>query len=79
MGAKIQVNEPRAQIVGPTKLRGTHVTATDLRCGASLVIAGLIGEGITTIHEIYHIDRGYDNLDGKLEAMGAKIWREVID
>ena len=48
-------------------------------CGACLVIAGLIAEGITEIHDIYHIDRGYDNLDGKLEAMGAKIWREVID
>ena len=50
--------------------------ATDLRCGASLVIAGLVAEGITEISEVYHIDRGYDDLVGKLTNLGAKIWRE---
>jgi UDP-N-acetylglucosamine 1-carboxyvinyltransferase len=50
-----------------------------LRCGACLVIAGLIAEGINEIHEIYHIDRGYDNLDGKLFALGAKIKRVEVE
>jgi len=79
MGADIDVNAPQANIHGPSRLYGVDVTATDLRCGASLVIAGLIGEGVTTIHEVYHIDRGYDNLDGKLVKLGAKIWREEIE
>lgn len=79
MGANINVMSPSAMINGPTPLTGCEVVATDLRCGACLVIAGLLAEGITTIHEIYHIDRGYDNLDGKLNALGAKLWREVVD
>lgn len=79
MGANINVMSPSAMINGPTPLTGCEVVATDLRCGACLVIAGLLAEGITTIHEIYHIDRGYDNLDGKLTALGAKLWREVIE
>lgn len=79
MGANINVMLPSAMINGPTPLAGCEVTATDLRCGACLVIAGLLAEGITTIREIYHIDRGYDNLDGKLTALGAKIWREQIE
>ena len=79
MGANINVMSPSAMINGPTPLTGCEVVATDLRCGACLVIAGLLAEGITTIHEIYHIDRGYDNLDGKLNALGAKLWREVIE
>jgi len=79
MGANINVMTPSAMINGPTPLTGCEVVATDLRCGACLVIAGLLAEGVTTIHEIYHIDRGYDNLDGKLNALGAKVWREVID
>ncbi len=78
MGANINVMIPSSMINGPTPLYGSEVTATDLRCGACLVIAGLIAEGITTIHEIYHIDRGYDNLDKKLTALGANIWREQI-
>lgn len=78
MGASINVMTPSAMINGPTPLTGCEVIATDLRCGACLVIAGLLAEGTTTIHEIYHIDRGYDNLDGKLTALGAKIWRETI-
>lgn len=78
MGADIDVMIPRSFINGPTKLSGSVVCATDLRCGACLVIAGLIADGITEIHDIYHIDRGYENLDGKLNDLGAKIWRETI-
>ncbi|MEI7668448.1 MAG: UDP-N-acetylglucosamine 1-carboxyvinyltransferase, partial [Erysipelotrichaceae bacterium] len=79
MGANIEMMSATARINGPTELYGDKVIATDLRCGASLVIAGLIAEGITEIHDVYHIDRGYDNLDKKLSALGAKIWRETIE
>ena len=79
MGADIDVNTPSCFINGKTKLHGTKVTATDLRCGAGLIIAGLMAEGVTEIHDVYHIDRGYDNLDGKLIALGAKLWREEVE
>lgn len=79
MGADIDVRIPSCFINGKTKLYGTSVTATDLRCGAGLVVAALIAEGITEIHDVYHIDRGYDNLDGKLESLGAKLWREMVE
>ncbi len=78
MGADIDVHTPSAFINGKTKLHGAKVTATDLRCGAALVIAALMADGITEIHDVYHIDRGYDNLDGKLAHLGAKMWREDI-
>lgn len=77
MGAKCSVDAPHAHIIGPTPLQGTDVSATDLRCGAAMVIAGLMAEGVTTIHNVYHIDRGYDGIEGKLIALGAKIWREI--
>jgi UDP-N-acetylglucosamine 1-carboxyvinyltransferase len=56
-------------------LDGTHVMATDLRASASLVIAGLIAQGETVIDRIYHLDRGYENIEGKLSALGAHIKR----
>lgn len=79
MGADIEIGNANSVIHGPSKLYGDKVTATDLRCGASLVVAGLIAEGITEIHEIYHIDRGYDNLDGKLISLGAVIKRATVE
>lgn len=79
MGADIELSNGKSLIKGPTPLYGDKVTATDLRCGAALVIAGLLAEGTTEIHDIYHIDRGYDNLDGKLKQLGGKIWREKIE
>ena len=79
MGADIDVFAPRCIIRGRTPLHGTNVTATDLRCGGALVVAGLLADGITTIDDVYHIDRGYDNLDEKLKSIGARIWREMID
>ncbi len=79
MGADIEIRMGSARINGPTRLYGDKVTATDLRCGASLVIAGLIADGVTEIHDIYHIDRGYDRIDEKLKAVGARIWREFTD
>jgi UDP-N-acetylglucosamine 1-carboxyvinyltransferase len=79
MGADITVDIPSCTIHGPTPLHGADVTATDLRCGAGLVIAALMAQGETVIRSIGHIDRGYDNLDAKLSALGADIRREVIE
>ena len=56
-----------------------HVNATDLRCGAALVVAGLMADGVTEIGNVYHIDRGYDNIDRKLIALGAQISRYEVD
>lgn len=75
MGATINANSHSSQaiIIGPTKLKGEEVVATDLRAGAALVVAGLIADGTTTISEIEHILRGYDSLIEKLTAVGANI------
>lgn len=74
MGASIEVIENKIAIIsGPTPLKGKEVSATDLRGGASLVILGLIAEGITTIDNTAHILRGYDNIINKLANVGAKI------
>lgn len=79
MGANIDVRIPSAYINGPVKLYGTQVTATDLRCGACLVIAGLIAQGTTEIDDIYHIERGYENIVGKLRELGAVIRKVEIE
>jgi len=76
MGANIDVLGKTAIINGVTPLRGARVMATDLRAGASLVIAALIADGVTEIGNTYHIDRGYSNIEEKLTNLGAKIWRE---
>lgn len=74
MGANIIVKDNRiAKIKGVTKLTGKNVTATDLRGGASMLICGLIAEGITTIDNVKYILRGYDDICGKLSKVGAKI------
>lgn len=73
MGANIKVNNTSAIIKGPTKLKGTEVIATDLRGGAALVLAGLIADGTTTITDVEHILRGYENITTKLSKVGAKI------
>lgn len=79
MGANTKWVTGEANITGPTPLFGDKVKATDLRGGASMVVAGLCAEGVTEIHEIYHIDRGYEDLVGKLTTLGAKIWREEVE
>ena len=79
MGANINVMIPSSFINGPTPLSGAEVYATDLRCGAALVVAGLIAQGRTEITNVYHIDRGYDNIDHKLITLGAHITRYHID
>ena len=75
MGAKIKINNNCAIIKGPTNLSGAEVMATDLRASVSLVLAGLIAENKTLINRIYHLDRGYENLEKKLKKVGAKIRR----
>lgn len=79
MGANIELGEASSTIHGATPLHGARVEATDLRCGAALVIAGLIAEGKTEITNVYHIDRGYDNIDHKLITLGAHISRYEIE
>lgn len=77
MGADITVNGTTATIHGtPKKLLGTDVMATDLRASSALVLAGLVADGETNIHRIYHLDRGYDKLEQKLTALGANIIRD---
>lgn len=78
MNANARVEGNTAIIQGPTKLHGSKVTATDLRAGAALVLAGLIAEGETEIQDIYHIERGYSNFINKLRSLGANIRRETI-
>ena len=78
MGAQIIVEGHTAVIKGVPRLTGAPVKATDLRAGASLVIAGLMAEGETEIAGVHHIDRGYENLVSKLNAVGAKIKREYL-
>jgi UDP-N-acetylglucosamine 1-carboxyvinyltransferase len=75
MGANIVVQGRSAIIRGVEKLHGAEVMATDLRASLSLVIAALAAQGTSTIHRIYHLDRGYENLESKLAAVGAKIER----
>ncbi len=77
MGAKIEKKEGECNIIGPTQLYGTVVYATDLRCGAALIIAALLANGSTEINNVYHIDRGYANIDKKLISLGAVIERKI--
>ena len=75
MGAKIEVEGNTAVVKGVEKLSGATVMATDLRASASLVIAGLVAEGETVVDRIYHLDRGYEHIEDKLNAVGANIVR----
>jgi UDP-N-acetylglucosamine 1-carboxyvinyltransferase len=79
LGANIEVNENVAIVRGVKKLKGAKVMSTDLRASASLILAGLIAEGKTEILRIYHIDRGYEKIELKLQKLGAQIWREQTD
>jgi UDP-N-acetylglucosamine 1-carboxyvinyltransferase len=75
LGADIRVEGHTAIVRGVASLGGAPVMATDLRASASLILAGLVAEGQTTIDRIYHLDRGYENIEGKLGALGARIRR----
>lgn len=76
MGTHIQKEGPHAIVEGVRYLSGAPVMASDLRASASLVLAGLVARGNTSISRIYHLERGYENLEEKLGKLGAKIWRE---
>ncbi|MGB8337794.1 MAG: UDP-N-acetylglucosamine 1-carboxyvinyltransferase [Burkholderiales bacterium] len=75
LGASIEVENNTAIIRGVPKLQGATVMATDLRASASLVVAGMIAQGETTIERIYHLDRGYEHIEQKLSQLGARISR----
>ena len=75
MGANITIHGSSALVRGVKNLYGAEVMATDLRASSSLVLAGLVAEGETVINRIYHLDRGYENLERKLSACGAEIER----
>ncbi|MEZ4497786.1 MAG: UDP-N-acetylglucosamine 1-carboxyvinyltransferase [Thermomicrobiales bacterium] len=84
MGANIQVERfgdrygQKAEFQGPTPLHGTDVRALDIRAGAGMVLAGLIASGTTTIHDVRHLDRGYDGLVEKLRSLGANIEERFV-
>ena len=76
MGADIElVDERRARITGPTRLHGAEVGIADLRAGATLILAALSAEGTSVISGIEHVDRGYEQIEAKLVALGARINR----
>ena len=79
MGANITTEGRSAVVEGPSQLTGCDVRATDLRAGAAMILAGLVAEGVTRIGDIYHIDRGYENIVDKLRNLGAEIERVNID
>lgn len=76
MGANIRIEGRTAVVEGVGKLTGAPVKATDLRAGAALIAAGLVADGVTEIENIYHIDRGYENIVAKLQGIGAEISRK---
>ena len=79
MGARVRVAERMALIEGVPQLYGAPVTATDLRAGAALIIAGLMAKGVTEIYEPEYIDRGYEHIEQKLCSLGATISRESVE
>ena len=78
MHARISEDGRRASLPGGAALKGAEVRATDLRAGAALVLAGLAAEGRTTVSDIHHIDRGYEDFTGKLKRIGASVWRSDL-
>jgi UDP-N-acetylglucosamine 1-carboxyvinyltransferase len=75
MGAHIRIDGSRAIVAGKTRLTAASVIASDLRASASLVLAGLVAEGTTLVDRIYHLDRGYEKIEEKLQSVGAQIER----
>ncbi|HQB82342.1 MAG TPA: UDP-N-acetylglucosamine 1-carboxyvinyltransferase, partial [Candidatus Rifleibacterium sp.] len=75
MGASITIHDRTAVVHGVKTLQGAPVSATDLRAGAAMVLAGLVAEGRTEISQVYHIDRGYEDLVGRILKLGASIQR----
>ena len=75
MGANIRLDGRKAIVAGQSRLSGASVIASDLRASASLVLAAMVAKGETVIDRVYHIDRGYERIEAKLSAVGAKIQR----
>ena len=75
MGADIRVEGHHAVVRGVPRLSGAKVKAHDLRAGAALILAGLVADGETEIQDAHHVDRGYDDLAGKLRSIGADVER----
>jgi UDP-N-acetylglucosamine 1-carboxyvinyltransferase len=76
LGAQIEIKENAAIVRGTTRLTGAKVMSTDLRASASLILAGLVASGTTEVLRVYHIDRGYESIEKKLQRLGADITRE---
>jgi UDP-N-acetylglucosamine 1-carboxyvinyltransferase len=79
MGAHIETRANSAIVEGVSGLSGASVMATDLRASASLVIAGLVADGETTVRRVYHLDRGYEAIEKKLSGVGADIARIALE
>ena len=79
MGSDITVTDRTAQIKGVTKITGARVKAPDLRGGVALVIAGLMAQGTTIVSGVEHVNRGYEDIEGKLKSLGADIRLEEVD
>ena len=75
MCASVSVDGKIAVVEGPARLTGSPVASTDLRAGAAMVIAGLMADGVTEVYNLKYIDRGYENFECKLRALGAQITR----
>ena len=75
MGAQISINGNKAFVKGNTKFAAAELMATDLRASVSLILAALTAEGKSIINRIYHLDRGYENIEKKLKNVGARIRR----
>jgi UDP-N-acetylglucosamine 1-carboxyvinyltransferase len=75
MGAQMEIDKNTVTCIGQEKLSGAPVMATDLRASASLVLAALAAQGETLVDRIYHIDRGYERIEEKLQLLGANIQR----
>jgi UDP-N-acetylglucosamine 1-carboxyvinyltransferase len=79
MGASIHVADRSVIVDGVEKLTGAPVDGLDIRAAAALVLAGLAAEGRSELHEPHHVRRGYEHLEKKLTALGARIWPRVVD
>ena len=79
MNGNIKIEGRAAIIEGPSTLQGAEVSATDLRAGAALILAGLVADGYTRVDELKHLDRGYVNFSGKLASLGADVERVTVD
>jgi UDP-N-acetylglucosamine 1-carboxyvinyltransferase len=76
LGAEIRTDGHHAVVRGLDRLSGAPVRAPDIRAGAGLVIAGLVADGVTSVTDIHHIDRGYEDFEGALRGLGAELSRE---